>query len=69
MTARSQRIVEGFLRCSEEIKKGDVAKCVSTIKFQVFKFGDLGGHVTGSPPPTRRLPLLFQCIKPCNAKM
>lgn len=63
MTARSQRIVEDFL-CLEEMNKEDVVKCVSTIKFRVFKSGYLGGHVEGSPPPTRRLTLLFQCIKP-----
>ena len=67
-TARSQRIVGGFLSYSEEIKEGDVAKCVSTIKFRVFKSGDLGGQVEGPPPPTS-VTVVVQRIKPCNAKM
>ena len=69
MTARSQCIEEGFLRRAEEMKKEDVLKCVSTLKLRVFKSGDHGGHVAGSPAPTRLLPLLFHCNKSCNAKM
>ena len=45
VTANSQRIVEGFLYCSEEMKKKeDLVKCVSTLKFRVFSLVILESH-------------------------